>query len=275
MFSNATAAGSALHRAPRQLSRAQGVAVRVSFSSQLLKRGALTSVPPPDRGVSFSGVMNPRTGASSYSAPGTTSPAVVFAGNRVFALAPHAGPNDARPWLSTILDKNLQDHTLDPTAIPSSLAAYALRPAVLLDMLSGALTGSIHQARASTIDGVSQTRYDVRFDLEQAFDNATRRHYSQRQIDDVDKVLEVFGIKTGTLDSGSVWLDGTGNPRRVLVHLRQSPVPDSLVILTVDLRLTPTSAPATVTAPADNSVVTVPSLFQLLAPFKDARGSQP
>src|SRR4051812_31832748 len=95
IFPNKTAAGSALHHAPKQLSRAPGVALSVSFSSRMVKRGALTSVPPPDPGVSFSGVMDPRTGAASYAAPGSTAPAVVFSGNRVFALTPHAGPKDA------------------------------------------------------------------------------------------------------------------------------------------------------------------------------------
>jgi hypothetical protein len=269
-FANTTAASRALHHAPKQLSRSPGVALRVAFSSRTLRRGALTSVPPPDPGVSLAGVMNPRTGAASYTATGATTPAVVFSGRRVFAVTPHASPTDARPWLSTKLDRRLQDHTLDPTAIPSSLAAYALRPAVLVDMLSGALTGSIHKAGSSSDGGVRLSRYDVRFDLEQAFDNATRVQYSQRQIDDVNKLFDVLGIKITTLQSGSVWLDAAGNPRRVVVHFRQSPVPDSLVVLTVDVTLTPTQAPVTVAAPNGNSVVTVPSLFQMLSPFKDA-----
>jgi len=274
IFPNKTAAGSALHKAPKRLARAPGVALKVSFASRMVRQGALTSVPAPDPGVSFSGVMDPRTGAASYAAPGATSPAVVFSGNRAFALTPHAGPKDARPWLSTTLDKDLQDRRLDPSAIPSSLAAYALRPSVVIDMLSGALTGSIHEVGRSTVDGVSLTQYDVRFDLEQAFDNATRVRYSQRQIDDVDKLLEVLGVKTTTLDDGSVWLDADGNPRRVVVHLRQSPVNDSLLLLTVDLRLTPMNTPVTVTVPNGNQVVTVPSLFQMLAPFKDAMESK-
>lgn len=270
LFSTTTAAGSALHNAPKRLSRAPGVVLKISFTSQTVRRGALTSLPPPDPGMSLSGVMDPRTGAASYSAHAASTPSVIFSRNKVFALAPHAGPEDARPWLSATLDKHLQDHTLDPNAIPSSLAAYALRPSVLLDMLSGALTGSVHVAGPSTVDGVSLTKYDVRFDLAQAFDNATRVRYSQRQIDDVDKVLDVLGIKTGDLDDGSVWLDGTGNPRRIVVHLRQSPVPDSLVLLSVDLHLEPVSTPVHVAVPGSNAVVTVPSMFQLLSPFKDA-----
>ena len=273
-FSNKTAAGTALHNAPRQLSHAPGVQLRVTFGSRLLKRGALMSVPAPDPGVSWSGVMDPRTGASSYAAPGATSPAVAFSGTRVFARTPHAGPQDARPWLSTTLDKDLQDGTLDPSAVPPSLAAYALRPSVLTDLLSGALTGSIHNRGPSTVDGVSLTQYDVRFDLAQAFDNATRVRYSQKQIDDIDKVLGVLGIKSDSLADGSVWLDAKGNPRRVVVHLRQSPVTDSLLLLDVDLRLTPTNVPVTVAVPNDNTVVTVPSLFQMLVPFKGAMGSK-
>jgi hypothetical protein len=273
LFTTQTAAGRALHRAPDRLAEARGAAVTVSFASRLVRQGALTSVPRPDPGVSFSGVMDLTAGTASYTAKGASSPTIVFSGDRVFALTPHASPRAARPWIGVTLNDHLQDNRLDLSAMPASFAAYALRPSLLLDMLSGALTGSIHKRGREAVGGVSTTRYDVRFDIDQALDNATRESYSQRQIDDIDKLLEVLGIDTGQLDDGSVWLDSHGNPRRILVRLRESPVPQSLLLVTADVRFTPTSAPATVTVPDVNSVVTVPSLFQMLSPFKDALGS--
>lgn len=273
LFTTQTAAGRALHNAPERIASAQGVKVTVAFESRLVRQGSLTAVPAPDPGVFYTGVVDLAAGTASYTAKGASTPSIVFAGNRVYALTPHARPRDARPWLATILDEHLHDHTIEPTAMPASFAAFALRPSVLLDMLCGALTGSIHKRGRELVDGIATTRYDVRFDLGQAYDNATRVDYSQRQIDDLAKVFEVLGIDVGQLDDGSVWLDADGNPRRMLVGLRESTVPQSLVLVTADVRFTPTSTPTPVDVPDINSVVTVPSLFQLLSPFKDALGS--
>ena len=273
LFTTQTAAGRALHKAPERLAQAPGARVSVSFTSQLVRQGALTSVPRPDPGVSFSGVMDLTAGTASYTAKGASSPTVVFSGDRLYALTPHASPRAARPWIGVTLNDHLQDNRLDPSAMPSSFAAYALRPSLLLDLLSGALTGSIHSRGRQTVDGVRLTRYDVRFDIDQALTNATRVHYSQRQIDDIDKLLEVLGIDTGALDNGTVWLDSNGDPRRIVVQIRESPVPQSLLLVTADVRFAPTTTPVTVTVPDVNTVVTVPSLFQLLTPFKDALGS--
>ncbi|HMC68019.1 MAG TPA: hypothetical protein VKJ07_02595, partial [Mycobacteriales bacterium] len=79
---------------------------------------------------------------------------VVFDGNTLYALIPSAKPNDARPWISTVANKKLTDYALDPTAVPASLAAFALRPSMLVDLLSGALTGSIHRVGPATLHGV-------------------------------------------------------------------------------------------------------------------------
>lgn len=267
--------GNALHDAPEKLARANGVTLSATFASRLVKQGGLVTVPAPDPGISFTGVLDLRSGKASYTPVGSASPSVVFSGDRVFALTPHARPDDARPWLATKLDEHIQDQTLDPSAVPGSMAAYALRPALLLDLLTGALTGSIRSRGADQVGGVPTTRYDVRFDLSRAFYNAKRVRYSQRQLDDLDKVFEILGVKTEDLDEGSVWLDAQGNPRRIVVLLRESPVSQSLVVVGIDLRLTPTDKPVSVTVPKDSAVVTVPSFFQLVTPLKPAARTAP
>lgn len=275
LFSDQTAAGKALNNAPQRLARMPAAVLTVSFGSRLLRQGGLTSVPPPDPGVSFKGVMDLRSSRASYTALGGTKPSVVFDGNHVYAITPHASPLDARPWLATTINKDLQDHTLNPSAVPSSLAAYVLRPFLLLDLMSGALTGSIRNRGHDTVDGVATTRYDVRFDLFKALDEATRVHYSQRRIDDVVKLWSILGVDTAKLDDGSVWLDATGQPRRLLVYVRESPVAHSLLVLVADMHLTPMASAPAVGIPPESAVVTVPSLFQFLAPFKDAMPSRP
>ena len=267
LFADKTAAGRALHDAPKVLRRAPSVAISVRFASRVVRLGTLTSVPPPDPGLQLTGVMNPATGLAYYAVKGSTKPAVVFQGNTLFALIPDAKPDDARPWISTVANKKLTDYALDPTAVPASLAAFALRPSLLVDLLSGALTGSIHRVGPATVQGVETTAYTAKFVIDQALTDATRTTYSQKQQDDLDKVFHVLGIKSGDLDEGAAFIDAQGNPRRIELAIRESPQPQSQILLFVDMLLTPQSTPAVLPIPAPNSVETVPSLSQYVAPL--------
>ena len=272
LFSDKTEAGRTLHNAPKVLSRSPSVAITVQLVSRLVRRGSLATLPQPDPGLTLTGVMDPRSGRAYYAAPGSTKPAAVFDGNTLYALIPTAKPDDARPWISAVANKKLSDYTLDPTAVPGSLAAFALRPTLLVDLLSGALSGSIHRVGPATVAGVSTTEYTAKFDIEQALMNATRVTYSQKQQDDLAKLFKVLGIKTGDLDDGAAWIDAQGNPRRIEVAIRESPVEQTKILLLVDVELTPQSTPVPVPVPAPNTVETVPTLNQYLLPLKTRLG---
>ena len=261
-----TAEGRALHRAPLVLSRATSVGLSLTVSSRLARLGSLTSPPAPDPGFHVDGVLDLATGRAAYTDAGRT--VAVFDRKHAFALRPHARPTDARPWVELSVDKHLKDLVLDPGALPPSLALRALRPSVLVDALSGALTGSIERRGQEDVDGTPTTKYTARFDLTQALTEATRHRYSQHDQDDLAKLLEVLGVKEDALNDGAVWLDAQGAPRRLVLSLRESPTPQSLILVQVDLRLTPRSAPAVIDVPAGSAVTTVPSLFQFLQPLK-------
>ena len=260
------AEGRALHDAPEKLSKVPGVALQLTASSKLLRQGSLTSLPPPDPGYTVDGVLDLATGQASYSAQGR--PVAVFDRNHAFALRPHARPSDARPWVEVTLDKHLQDLLLDPGAMPPSLALLALRPSVLVDALSGALTGSIKKVGPDVVDGTPTTKYTARFDLNQALWKADRHHYSQHEQDDLLKLFLVLGIKPDSLHEGAVWLDDRGLPRRLVIGVREEPTPQSLILLLLDLHLRPTDAAPVVDVPTLSAVTTVPSLFQYLQPLK-------
>jgi hypothetical protein len=272
LFTDQTAAGRRLHNAPKLLRRSPSVAITVQFRSYLVRQGTLATRPQPDPGLTLTGVMDPRTGRAYYAASGSTKPAVVFDGNTLYASIPTAKPEDARPWISTTTSKKLTDYTLDPSAVPGSLAAFALRPALLVDLLSGALSGSIHRVGSATIGGVATTEYKAKFDIDQALLNATRITYSQKQQDNLTKLFKVLGIKSGDLDPGLAWIDGQGNPRQLAVAITESPVDQSKIVLVVQMQLTPQSTPATLAVPSPNSVETVPSLNQYLLPLKARLG---
>jgi hypothetical protein len=272
LFTDTTQAGRTLHNAPKALRRSPSVAITVQFVSRLVHRGSLATLPQPDPGLTLTGVMDPRSGRAYYAAAGSTRPAAVFDGNTLYALIPSAKPDDARPWISTVANKKLSDYTLDPAAVPGSLAAFALRPALLVDLLSGALSGSIHRVGPATVSGVATTEYTAKFDIDQALMNATRVTYSQKQQDDLDKLFKVLGIKSGDLDDGAAWIDDRGNPRRIQVAIRESPVEQSKILLLVDVELTPQDTPAALAVPAPNTVETVPTLNQYLLPLKSRLG---
>jgi len=78
----------------------------------------------------------------------------------------------------------------------------------------------------------------------------------------------VLGVKRDELNNGAVWLDANGAPRRLTLDLRETPTPQTLLLLQLDLRLVPQSKPASVVVPNGNAVTTVPSLFQYLQPLK-------
>lgn len=268
LFTDKTQAGRTLHNAPKLLARSPSVAITVQFASVVIRPGTLATLPLPDPGLTLSGVMDPRSGRAYYTVSGSTKPAVVFDGNTLYALVPSAKPQDARPWISTVVTKKLTDYTLDPAAVPGSLAAFALRPSLLVDLLAGALSGSIHRVGPATVDGVATTAYTAKFDIDQALNDSTRVTYKQKQQDDLDKLFKVLGIKSGDIDSGGAWIDAQGNPRRLVLAIRESPVEQSKILLFVDMHLTPQDVSATLPVPAANTVETVPSLSQYLLPLK-------
>lgn len=271
LFSDKTVAGRTLHDAPKVLSRSPSVAITVAFSSRLVRLGTMTSVPASDPGLILSGVIDPRTNRAYYTVPGTSKPSVVFDGIDLYALIPNASPDDARPWISTVTNKKLTDLQLNPSAVPASMAAFALRPLLLVDFLSGALTGSIHRVGTATVQGTETTEYEARFDLEQALTNATRTRYSQKQQDDLAKLFKVLSI-SGDIDSGTVWIDAQGNPRRIVLAIAESPAYKSKLLLNIDMVLQPQSTELPVAVPRAESVETVPSLSQYLAPLQQRLG---
>lgn len=272
LFSDKTVAGRTLHNAPKLLGETPSVAVTVAFSSRLVRLGTMTSVPASDPGLLLTGVIDPRSNRAYYSVAGSTKPAVVFDGTTLYALIPNASPDDARPWISVVVNKKLTDFQLNPSAVPTSLAAFALRPMLLVDFLSGALTGSIHRIGPSTVQGTATTEFEARFDLEQALTNATRTHYSQKQQDDLAKLFKVLSIKAGDIDTGTVWIDGQGFPRRISLAIAESPAYKSKILLDVDIQLRPQDTVVPIAVPGPETVEQVPSLSQYLAPLQARYG---
>jgi hypothetical protein len=265
LLNTKTAEGRALHDAPEVLARSQSVGLTLAVSSRLVKMGSLTTLPARDPGLRLEGVLDQKTGRAASTSSGR--PVAVFDRDHAYALRPHARPTDARPWVKVTVDEDLNDQVLDPSALPASLAVLGLRPTVLVDALAGALTGSIEKRGQEDVDGTPTTKYTARFDLAQALAMAKRREYSQREQDDLAKLFEVLGMEEDAIHDGAVWLDADGAPRRLVLALKESPTPESLILVGIDLHLVPRSEAAAIDVPGVNAVTTVPSLFQYLQPL--------
>jgi hypothetical protein len=265
LLNTKTAEGRALHDAPEVLARSRSVGLSLAVSSRLVKMGSLTTLPARDPGLRLEGVLDLKTGRAAYTSSGR--PVAVFDRDHAYALRPHARPTDARPWVKVTVDEDLNDQVLDPSALPASLAVLGLRPTVLVDALAGALTGSIEKRGQEDVDGRPTTKYTARFDLAQALAMAKRREYSQREQDDLAKLFEVLGMEEDAIHDGAVWLDADGAPRRLVLALKESPTPESLILVGIDLHLVPRSEAAAIDVPGVNAVTTVPSLFQYLQPL--------
>ena len=267
-FQDKTSAGRLIHEAPRLLQRQPGLDLTLAVSARLTSRGTLASMPAPAPPIRFDGSVDLRHGLSFYRLEPSGRPSVVFAGDTIYGLTPGASADDARPWVSVVADKKLSDQRLDSSSVSASLAAaYALRPSLLIDFLDGALTGSIHNVGKATVAGVETTAYTARFDLSQALTNTTRTNYSQRQQDDVAKVLSVLSIDTGNLERGEVWLDAHGLPRQFALTIDETPAPQAHLAVSLLMTLTPLTRTPAIPVPGPDTVITMPSLFQFLTPL--------
>ena len=105
---------------------------------------------------------------------------------------------------------------LDDTDRLRSVGAGIVSPVVALDLLQGALTGSIRRVGPETIGGTATTHYRLRISQDSA----------AREIDDEDhsegtlRLLESLGVQEDIFPA-EVWLDDQGLPRRIIFVMRQ------------------------------------------------------
>lgn len=136
-----------------------------------------------------------------------------------------AEENDARPWLSLDLDDLSEDAGLpftnsNPVRLPYTL--FAVPPTVLVDLIAGALTGSLEALGTDEIEGVQVTGYGANFDLEKMLTDTRERDYDEDRRDAVERTFETLDIDSA-VHRGKVWLDGEGRPRRFEVTFDVQP----------------------------------------------------
>jgi hypothetical protein len=191
-------------------------------------------------------------------------PFQVFDDLALYGLRYDAAPREARPWVTLDL-RDLEEGApgFDPTQDSPALVLDSLNPTVLVDLIAGALTGSVKRGAVETINGVSATRYAANFDFDKTLRDTRRRDYDEDRRKALEIGLDVMGLR-GTVHSGEVWLDNEGLPRRFRAVLTIEPIRGFVIEVRLRLDLAKYAVPVTVTPPGPAEVVGVDTLVGFL-----------
>lgn len=152
------------------------------------------------------------------------APEQIFDGLVTYGRRLDAQDGDARPWMK--LDAAALpdgDGKVDVTLLAPEALRNALNPVLVLDLIAGALSGSVDLAeQPDTVADASTTRYDANFDIEKALEGTRRGRYPERDREAIYDELRLLNL-SGRVFPGSVWLDEEGRPRRFRIDLRVSP----------------------------------------------------
>lgn len=165
-------------------------------------------------------------------------PALIFDGLLGYGRRLEAAEGDARPWMKVDLaDLAEGDSKVNFTRLAPDALRNALNPSFVVDLIAGALSGSVEQMPGTeTLAGTPTTKYEANFDIEKAVGDTRRDRYPE---DDRDAAYELLDLLTvsGRVFPGAVWLDGEGRPRRFQIALRVSPQKGFVLEIGFDLML--------------------------------------
>jgi hypothetical protein len=172
--------------------------------------------------------------------------------------------DDARPWVRLDLeDVSTGSGELDPFGEDTVGAIVSLHPAIVLDLVSGTLTGSIETVGPETVNGIETTHYTVNVAIDKAFGDVRRGRYPEDRRELVADLFMLLGID-GNVHHGDVWLDATGQVRRFRVALTQKPVTKVEFDLIVTLDITDIGGTYSAALPEPQEVLSVDTVLRFI-----------
>lgn len=165
-----------------------------------------------------------RTTTTPAPPPGSAAAArSVFQGDVIYVRRQGLRPKERRQWAK--LDfSGLPDDEQRPD--PEELmygaryllsVANTINPAYLLDLVLGALPGSVERAGSELIDGVNTNKYEANISIE--------RSTTELDLDDEEVATRQLMFRlvrlTGDVHPGQFWLDDEGRVRRIRIELEQ------------------------------------------------------
>jgi hypothetical protein len=169
--------------------------------------------------------------------------------------------NGARPWLKFDFASHY-DQRKDKAQ--SGFADNLFNPAWVVDLLNGALAGSIKLVGSEDLGGVKTSHYKVNFDWEKALktqDNVRRRP--------LETALVVMGVPQRVV-KGEVWLDADGVPRRIKANIRQVKDRKDIVELQLALEFSNVGVPFDIRLPKKKEISVVDNVGSLRQPVATA-----
>jgi hypothetical protein len=176
-----------------------------------------------------------------------------------------AEENDARPFI-----------TLDVTDLPENaglpfqvrgaymlpFAVFTLPPTVLVDLMGGALTGSLRSLGTDDIDGTRVTGYSGRFDLDKMVTDTFDDEFDDDRTEGVEHAFDILDIP-GRVHAGKVWLDGDGLPRRFEITFDQKPRRQWTFEVTMTIDFLAWGDPVAFEVPGNDDTIRIGSLSRL------------
>lgn len=213
------------------------LAARKTASAQLSFSLTIIDTPRNAGGASIAGLRQVREGASTpevsalitldypkrlvqaslpSGAPGQAPvPFQVFAGAIVFQRRLNQGGQGStggRQWVKLDFGQQYDDRE---NKKGQGFGSPSINPAWLVDLVGGALMGSVEEVGTEAVRGVQTTHYRVNFSWDDAFNDvgvAARHGFVA--------AATMMGIPEKVV-KGEIWLDDEGLPRRIRVNVRQ------------------------------------------------------
>lgn len=180
------------------------------------------------------------------------TPRLAFAGDTIYAVRVARGPS-GRAWVALDLSKVRRvGDELVAVGFPT------IGPIVLLDLLRGALAGSVERVGTEKVGGTSTTHYRVNLDREKAF-----RDLPDDERRTLDRAFGAMGAP-GPVYPSEVWLDDEGRPRRMIVRITQRVDRVTAFELAIGLELFDYGTRRSVTVPGSDETARVQGLGELL-----------
>ncbi|HZU74917.1 MAG TPA: hypothetical protein VE990_19320 [Acidimicrobiales bacterium] len=147
-------------------------------------------------------------------------------------------------------------------ALHSPTPISVMNPVLLVRLLAGTLSGSVRRIGPATIDGVATTHYRMNVDVSKALSSMT--NLSDRDTQAIQNLLVSDNVHDSTLYNDEVWLDSSGRPRRLVLHVVQQTDHRDNYHLTYTLDLANYGTPVHINLPNPDNTNQVSSLNQLL-----------
>jgi hypothetical protein len=203
--------------------------------------------------VGFDG--SDRRARLSFEDPATER-ATVFLDNEVFVRRQNARATERRTWARLDLTGLEHERPLDTRDMPPgqilNAIASTLNPVFLVELVEGALTGSVERVGPDTVADVPVTRYDANISFDKAM---TELDFDDEQREVRLRLFRLLGSRKDVVPA-QIWVDEDGRLRRLRVEFEQriSRQRANTVIATVELHAF--GGEVVLDPPAEESTVT-------------------